>query len=315
MAVDSCSQIWLMRKRRLMQIHVVWEEDPKSQKERTLVSAPEGNKANSRILEITQDDLVYYQPAPGSRWQHQQPPGCVPNHVSPACSVHISPTEHPRVLDLRRKRRIRWVDDAYWAFENIPSDPCLRTENATDKMQVSWADVARFLKPDNKPKDTAARGKDQSSSGAKQGRKSRGVPGLHIPDFTSHQSFTDYLESTAKKFIRKCTVLRNIALGNETAAEKDYHKLLKVVKKRKTQLFPLLDAMDLCASRVPTTFLARTAGPGRCCLPFCFPSSCLTVSWEYGNEDWMYYHSSRGRVLGFKGDGHFLRACLSSFAH
>ncbi|KAK8030112.1 hypothetical protein PG993_011403 [Apiospora rasikravindrae] len=179
------------------------DDDLQPRQEGTLASGPGGDRANNRIPDITQDDLVYYQ-SPKSRWQHQQPP------------------EH--------------------------------------KERLSWADVARFPKPECKQaKDMAARRKSQSSNGVKQGRRSRGATGLHIPDFTSYQSFVDYLELATKEFIRKCSVLRDMVLGNEAATEREYHKLLKVVKKRKSQLFPLLDTRDLCGSRIPTTFLARTA--------------------------------------------------------
>lgn len=226
----------------------------------------------------------------------------MPQHDSLPSPVHTSISENPVVLDLEIERRVGLADECYSAFRN---NPCLPGELTGNVARPSWADVARLPSPGNTAKRTAARGTAPPPGRGMHKSKARGTPGLQIPDFRDYRSFADYVETQMKVFLQKCATLRHMAMDMEAATGEEYQKLIKVVRKRKTQLFPLLAARDLCKARVPDQFLARTAKPGLCSLHFCFASSCSTVLWNDGQEGYMQFTFSGDTVVGVEGEERF----------
>ncbi|KAK7934648.1 hypothetical protein PG985_000143 [Apiospora marii] len=282
------------------------DDGPEHPNKRIRTTSRKGGKANDHVLDVVQDDLFHPRP---DRWRvrqsvlrRQKIPQPAPQHASLPDSVQISISEHPVALDLKIERRGGLADECCSAFQN---NPCLRGDITGNVARPSWADVARLPNTNYKTGKATRRSVPQASSRIKHNAKARGIPGLRIPDFRDYQSFADYIKDQGKAFFQKCAKLRHMAMGSAAATEKDYQKLIKVVRKHKTQLFPLFAAWDICEARIPDQFLARTAKPGLCSLHFCLASSCSTVLWTDGQDGHMHFSFSGDTVVGVEGDERF----------
>ncbi|KAK7995804.1 hypothetical protein PG991_015271 [Apiospora marii] len=280
-----------------------------------LKSSRKGKKRDHVDITISQDERRFYEQSrpkylnstkePQGPQEPQEPQELVSRYHGPSELVYISTSSSPQVLDMRQKKRLRLVDDCYKAFENVQLYPSFRPTVAADRTQLSWAEIAKFPQASN---STASLSEEESSVkvASNVGKKSRrrGIPGISIPQFDSFERFVAYVNLSGEEFLRKCWVLGNMAVGREQATQEVYQKLFKIVKKRKAQLFPLLDSLEFCGTRTPKGFLSSVQkGMGSGSVHFCFASFCFSASWFDHNQErhvqnWLFL---RDEVIRFGG--------------